>query len=325
MGFFRVRRLRFSELLAGLRNSLRSREDLAPLMPVLSALYSPSIAVKISLLKEHPLCRCARDGCSAEVQAGALAAHNLLKSQLTSPITKLLFQALHRFVLNAFATLCSKIRRKLIFKFPVTHRATAEAEGYDRSVASIYYDVEPDVANLMGLILKGGGFVQDENGVFTASDVAAILSVFGPDTTRGGLNFLVRSKFFRARNLYALCPAHKGKLCDPTSASDKVIYSNAEHELGPDALDKHSFMKPAWLLRQLIEHKLTSGAVFDWRVMGVASVRADRQFTVAMRDKEIKVYGAGIAKVVTVTVTFAFNSRARTHPGDSLPRAMFHN
>ena len=297
-------------------------------MSLLATQFFSSIGDKIKSLKKHPLCVHSRPGCSAGLFPEAFTAHKLLKSQLVLGSQRLLFEQLHRISLNTFAILGSKIRRKLIFKFPVTHRQTPEVVDYDLSVASVHYDVEPEVAKLIGLILKAGGFVKNEAGVFVASDDDAILAVFGPAAMRGGLNFLFRSKFFPARSIYALSPTHKGKLCDPTSASDTVIYSIAKDELGLDAdsaCDGGTRMKPAWVLRQLLEKKLTYGTRPDWRVMGVASVRVDRSFTVAMRDKKTMVHGAEIAKVVTITVTFSFNSGSRTHPGDSLPRALFCN
>jgi hypothetical protein len=197
------------------------------------------------------------------------------------------------------------------------------AQAYAPWVATVTYKMQPEVAQLFKLVLTVGGFKKknDEKDTWIADDGEAVESVFGHETTRSGFNMLRRSCYFGARSI----ASHKlaTPLWNPLVAPDEIIYAQAFYELDVHAYGSDNLMKPAYVLRRLIDAKLTGVLKPDWRVRSVASVDVDSPFTVAFKQVVGKVDGAACSTIVGITTSFSFNSRSRTHPGPTWPKVLF--
>lgn len=138
-------------------------------------------------------------------------------------------------------------------------RELQDVAAYKRYIGIVERTVQPEIGPLLALILVTVGFLAGDGGASVASDGGAVLAVFGAHTSRGGFNFLRHTQYFSARSICAHALSHPGVLHDPNSAPNNAIYSSAERELGDAARDSSGKMKPAWLLRQILDEKLSAG------------------------------------------------------------------
>ena len=153
------------------------------------------------------------------------------------------------------------------------------------------------------------------SGEWRASDGDSVVRVFGADATRGMFNPLRVTRFSPAHFIAQHKLGRPGILHSPIMSPEAVVYEQAEHELGEVACGSDKKIKPAWLLRKMIEAKMSSGKTPDWRVASISAVDTSCAFTVKFAKKTGRVDGAACTELTVITISFMWNARSRTHPG----------
>ena len=94
-------------------------------------------------------------------------------------------------------------------------------QAYEPWVGKVGYNMQPEVAQILKLVLAVGGFKKDDKkDVWSADGSEAVESVFGHATTRTGFNMLRRSKYFSARSIK--CHKLATPLWNPLVAPDEL-------------------------------------------------------------------------------------------------------
>lgn len=299
------------------RSNKKKKEYVAP------ALSSKLPEVQVDKVI-HPL---ALAGCAPSSWASAAAqeegrlAHVKLNSQLYAPATSLLYQFIHKQLINDVSEMGKGILAKLLPAAPRGKKVDVDPE-YDPSLGKVCMTFNTDVAKVLRALLLCGGFIADDDGrVFTAGNGDSVTAMFGAGCVNGGFNPLMKMTFFSARKISKLKPS---ALHNPLTATDEEIYAAAEDELGTAACDDDG-MLPAWRLRELIVLKMqgSNDVLPDWRVAGVASVDVERAVTVAFKAATGKVNKKAVCEKESVTIRFTWQGRSRMRPGNTLMKIRF--
>ena len=102
-------------------------------MPVLSSDFPPSIVARMDLITVHPIVNESDEELLSLVGEGdaldrAKTARTKMQQKLFTAETSLLYQLLHKQALNEIAAMGVKLRNKLRFELPKTHKADAKNE-----------------------------------------------------------------------------------------------------------------------------------------------------------------------------------------------------
>ena len=259
--------------------------------------HPATIAMRMSRITKHPLVYESKElmadafrNAPEELANTARLAQGKMQHQLLTPATRLLFELLHKQTLNELAAIGVKMRNKLKFELPRTHKAdkteqvdmfcrprvtslvslthvthtscilTARSHCAQESapfIGRIEHDVDIEVGALLPRLLKAAGFTKGDCGVFSNDGMPdAVRRLFGEETTRGGFNPLLKVDFFLPRVVTQHELFEPGMIPSPSNATDNIIYAHAQHELGDEAFGSDKKHKPEWLLRKLMVNKM---------------------------------------------------------------------
>ena len=194
-------------------------------------------------------------------------------------------------------------------------------QAYEPNVAHVEYPVFTEVGNLLKLLLKTGGFIENEAGDFVAASDDAIINTFGSSTMKGMFNPLRKTAYFPRTEHHRLAPTEGIFITNPLTSPDSLIYAGAADEIGARAYDEEGKIFPAYVLRELIDAELAKGSIPDWRVRAIAHV--EPPMVITFKEVNMKVNKATVGKEILITIKFSFSSRSRTHPGKTFPKDLF--